>query len=243
MKHINDQFLQNYNSNNLSDLFAEIVKLLKGLMHKKDIYYTRVYRDNTISIITTNAEWLSKWLSIFNDFNGTLFQEKINKAISSVPDIYAVWNYVRKDKLLEFNHHHQIDQGFDIYRRKKDYVEIWAFSGKSESSFFHDFCIDNIHKLEKITSECANILESYKDLFFTKKAYINLSVSESFNTALLTPREIECVRLLVKCMTVKEVARILNIAPKTVEGYINNIKQKTRCHYKNDLIKAYRNIF
>jgi DNA-binding CsgD family transcriptional regulator len=201
----------------------------------------RVYRDSSINIITTNTEWLNNWLYNFNSFNGTFFQEKIKKAISSISSVYGVWHYSRQDALLEFNHHYQIDQGFDIYKRKKDYVEIWAFSGKSDMPMFHDFCINNLSKLEEITNSCVALLARTDNLFLAEKAQISLNIDSNFNKSFLTPREMECARLIIIGETTKEIARNLNIAPKTVEVYINNIKQKTGCHYKHDLIKSYRN--
>lgn len=243
MKYNNKQFLQHYNSNNLSNLFLEVTKQLRDMMPGKDIYYTRIYKEGSIHTISTNKEWLNKWLYYFNDFNGTLFQEKIKKTISSISNVYAAWNYSKYDSLLEFNHNYQIVQGFDIYKRKKDYVEMWAFSGSAGNPLFHDYCIDNITKLEEITSSHAKLLENYNDLFFAEKAEISLDLGSEFDRAFLTPRELECARLIIIGKTTKEIARDLNISPKTVEIYITNIKNKTNCHYKNDLIKSYRNLF
>ncbi len=243
MEKKNEEYLQYYNSNNLSNSFLEIVKPLKNMMFKKDIYYSRVYKDGSIYSITTNKEWINNWLSYFNDFNDTFFQDKIKKSIPSVNNIYGAWSYNKHDPLLEFNHRYRIDQGFDIYTRKKDFVEMWAFSGSAEIPLFHDFCINNLCKIKEIIELCTKQLNHNKDLFFYKRANIPIDLSSNFSKVLLTVRETECARLLILGKTTKEIARGLNISPKTVEVYINNIKQKTGCHYKHDLIKFYQGVY
>jgi DNA-binding CsgD family transcriptional regulator len=49
-------------------------------------------------------------------------------------------------------------------------------------------------------------------------------------------REIECLRYLKQGRTAKEIARFLEIEPRTVESYINNIKLKLNCHKKTQLL-------
>ena len=51
----------------------------------------------------------------------------------------------------------------------------------------------------------------------------------------LTRREIECLALYTGCKTLKEVARILKISPRTVETHIMHTMQKLNCFAKNQL--------
>ncbi len=232
----NEQFLRHYNASNLSKIFLNICELIKSIVSDKDIYYVRVYQDNSVSILTTNTNWMNNWIHHFNKFDNTFFQEKIKKAITSISSIYGAWHYDKLDALLEFNHHYQIDQGFDIYKRKKDYVEIWAFSGKADMPMFHDFCINNISKLEEITDSCREIITKQDELFFTERVLLPINISADFQKPLLTYREVECARLIMLGNTAKEIARNLNIAPRTAEIHINNLKQKLDCSYKTQLI-------
>lgn len=54
---------------------------------------------------------------------------------------------------------------------------------------------------------------------------------------LLSPREKECLLLLSKARSTKEIARLLNISPRTVESYLDNIRYKTGYRYKADLVR------
>lgn len=51
----------------------------------------------------------------------------------------------------------------------------------------------------------------------------------------LTPREKMCMRLLLKGKSMKEMASLLLLSPRTVEHYLESIKNKFCCRYKNEL--------
>lgn len=53
----------------------------------------------------------------------------------------------------------------------------------------------------------------------------------------LTKREAECFYLLSRFSTVKKIAQILALSPRTVESYINQIKTKMCILYKSELIE------
>lgn len=52
----------------------------------------------------------------------------------------------------------------------------------------------------------------------------------------LSSRESECLFYLLRGKTAKQIARLLNLSPKTVEHYIENIKLKFQCQTKSELI-------
>lgn len=60
---------------------------------------------------------------------------------------------------------------------------------------------------------------------------------DSTNKLILSNRQIECLALLNVGKTVKEIGKILELSPRTVEDYLNNIKQKLGCRNLRQLIK------
>jgi len=52
-----------------------------------------------------------------------------------------------------------------------------------------------------------------------------------------TKREKDCLGYLVYGLTTKEIAFELGISPRTVEFYLNNIKDKMGCYCKSQLLK------
>jgi len=55
------------------------------------------------------------------------------------------------------------------------------------------------------------------------------------NLEYLTRREIECLKWYLRGKTAPEIAIILNLSPRTIEGYINSIKNKTQCFNRSQL--------
>ncbi len=54
---------------------------------------------------------------------------------------------------------------------------------------------------------------------------------------LLTQREKQCLTHIVKGYNTKQIAKKLAISPRTVEFHLNNIKQKSHCTTKSQLIE------
>jgi DNA-binding CsgD family transcriptional regulator len=53
----------------------------------------------------------------------------------------------------------------------------------------------------------------------------------------LTYREAQCMLLFIRGKTVAKVAEQLSLSPRTVEYYLNNIKDKVNCRTKSELIE------
>lgn len=65
------------------------------------------------------------------------------------------------------------------------------------------------------------------------------TLSANPNKYALTSRESECVFLLIRGKTAKEIAALLSLSKRTVESYIENIKNKMDCRNKAEiLVKA-----
>lgn len=58
----------------------------------------------------------------------------------------------------------------------------------------------------------------------------------------LTERECECLFLLIRGKTAKEIATLLTLSSRTIESYLENIKNKMNCRNKSEvLVKAIAN--
>lgn len=61
-------------------------------------------------------------------------------------------------------------------------------------------------------------------------------LEDNNSSSLLTARQSECMFFLLRGKTAKEIARILNLSFRTVEGHIEGIKYKLVCSTKSELI-------
>jgi DNA-binding CsgD family transcriptional regulator len=93
-------------------------------------------------------------------------------------------------------------------------------------------------------SNSINILEMhryYRTLYHDKKASTyqflkHFADSENIgNLAKLSFREVDCMVYLAHGKTIKEIGRYLDLSPRTVEGYLDNIKDKLELNTKGDI--------
>ncbi len=52
----------------------------------------------------------------------------------------------------------------------------------------------------------------------------------------LSKRETECAYYLIRGMTYKEIGRVLDISPRTVECHIDSMKIKLNCYKRSQLV-------
>jgi DNA-binding CsgD family transcriptional regulator len=88
----------------------------------------------------------------------------------------------------------------------------------------------------------------FKDLLLTaflpKKAdllkqnnQVSYYLKQSFDKNLLTKRESECLFYLLRGKSGREIAMLLDLSTRTIEEYLNNIKDKFKCCTKGQLIE------
>lgn len=53
----------------------------------------------------------------------------------------------------------------------------------------------------------------------------------------LTQRQSQCLYYLILGMTAKQIGKIINLSPRTVEFYINQLKEKFSCRNRSELIR------
>ncbi len=66
----------------------------------------------------------------------------------------------------------------------------------------------------------------------------NYLLGEPFSDAYFTKREAECMMLIMQGYTNTQVAQLLSLSSRTVEFYIKNMRRKTGCESKADLMNA-----
>ncbi|KTD82220.1 helix-turn-helix transcriptional regulator [Legionella waltersii] len=85
-----------------------------------------------------------------------------------------------------------------------------------------------------------NALRQFDEQLLLNSHHYTLSDNE--NTYELTQRECECVFLLTRGKSAKEIGELLSLSKRTIESYIENIKNKMDCKNKAEiLVKAVLN--
>jgi DNA-binding CsgD family transcriptional regulator len=156
--------------------------------------------------------------------------------------------------------------GFQITFRRQEFCEMFSFTFNKSSGNKADFYFSNINILLKFINffknnagELIDTKDKRKLAIFPEKFDTNFIENQHIKDMLvdfernitlksyngnivhLTSRESECLRLMVKNKTCKEISNILNISTRTVELHVANIKQKLGINYKNQLLEIYFN--
>lgn len=156
--------------------------------------------------------------------------------------------------------------GLTVYRRRSTHLEVYMFAGTDKSSrcanFFlnnYDFIIRFINfflmKIETAPIHTARFRFAFKDRLEEIFSNDNLESDQSLGTLtcqndrtllttpngdiLLSHRESACLKLLSSGKTAKEIARVLSLSHRTIESYINNIRQKTGLRTRSELVDAF----
>lgn len=91
-----------------------------------------------------------------------------------------------------------------------------------DTSFFRN-CMD----LSGLNKKCASV----------KSAIYIISDNNNQTSLVLTQRQEECLFLLIRGKTTKQIANILNLSSRTVEDHIEKMKHELDCHSKSQLIE------
>ena len=62
------------------------------------------------------------------------------------------------------------------------------------------------------------------------------ALGDAYPNIHFTPREAQCMVLLIRGQTMKTAARCLQLSPRTVEYYVRNMRIKLQCSSKAELI-------
>jgi PAS domain S-box-containing protein len=137
------------------------------------------------------------------------------------------------------------------YRRKDDEIVVlsWRTTLSSEGSFYSQVAdVTGIIGFEGRGSQNNNVIEQIfsaklaQKIANTADEQDRVFLGAELGDAYFTPRELDVFRQIIKGKTAKQIAKTLGITPRTAESHTNNIKQKMRCMYKNEIItKALKN--
>lgn len=229
------------------------------------IYYNGNYFDlrPEISFLTFHYE---------NDLmsQGQFFLTELNKSTEK-KNYISFWPSEPIDPYLKWLYDSDIWQGFEIYFKNTEYLEIWTFATSRESPDIKNFYLNNIALLkefifyfkektfplikylqkkdmpfsesyadffkQKDTSFFQNLQENqiFKDSIKVKKYYLFNDKPESY----LSNREVQCLHYLAQGKTSKEIGAILSLSSRTVESYLEHLKNKLNCAHKSQLISTF----
>lgn len=165
------------------------------------------------------------------------------------PRNQLVCDFIKVDHILLYRIHHA------------NYFEMSAFGSPQPVNELIDFYLNRLAILRLFAryfkDKAAHLIEKVekKPIFLEKFDQGNitgktkLAYSQELRDAVhgdilledfsLSPREAQCMKLVAEGHSTKEIAKLIDLSPNTVQFYINNLKEKVNCRKVAEIIKLY----
>jgi DNA-binding CsgD family transcriptional regulator len=230
----------------------DVIDIAKPLQQLGIIYfsYTKTETNGSRTYLTTHPHVLERYIKeeYYLIGNSESSPNEYNNQIlfwDSLPKQYIFDNMTRANN---------IDHGIFMVNRESDYCEFYGFAAQKGNYQVLNAYINNLELLKKFTlffkeqakriinkaevnklilpfcSDALNLTENSEKIIFQSLS------TEQINTLHLSARQMDCAILLLKGKQYKEIARTLNISPRTVETHINYLKNKLNCSNKTQLL-------
>ncbi|MGI4775972.1 MAG: response regulator transcription factor [Janthinobacterium lividum] len=207
--------------------------------------YREFYRDGTSAAFCSNIKWYDVHMQ--EDMCIHYSQELIG--LKRRGHRYIIRSsHDTHNRFLQKLKEQDMCNSLIIYAKEKDMIRMYSFIASLQNDKVINFFINRLSEFEKIANLYSqNLREIFnKDIYFP--ARLPLLSSRTIdnvldNSSILTEREKECVANLVLHYSNKEIANKLNVTTKTVEYYLQKIKEKLSIHSRFQIIGRYKNLW
>ena len=260
------EIVQNYIARH-SGKIREVTRPLRDHLGVSYFTYHRIDKDGKYTVLVDRPDWAEHYveekyylddpylrdMSVYK--SGFCFLEEHGSAERT--------ERILKDGREIFN----LDLAVLYIERHHDSVEFFGFSGKkaecslektylnhpmllkSFGSYFKKELNTILHQMQ----EEAGPLIDLKGSDFLCPQLVHPSITENahhvflqkigraqdvFKAGLLSQREKECLKLMIRGNTAKQIAHLLHLSPRTVESYFENMKNKLSCFSKQELFSV-----
>ena len=251
----------------VTNLIEEICKPLKTYMGIKCFGYLRVFSDcSYIQLISGLREFQKHRFQNLHSEGRVFLNFYRNTPEGGYHPFLWPHKLPKDDNTMKYIHSWDIWNGLSIMHRFDDSMEIFDFSydrnSEDKTNFFtrNLECFIQFAKYFKYkASDIINPNETGKIAVFkdkynfeykpsgfvmqNKRSFMNElnfgkgKIQYNNNLINITKREAECINFLKDGLSYKSISRKLELSPRTVEHYIQNLKNKFEVNYKDQLIQ------
>lgn len=213
-------------------------------------YYGRNYHDGNALRLHTNNEYFSTWNENLHPWRSSHLKEGV-----------YLWDDIQDSDQVTKRKHNGLGNGITIIKENEQYTEFYAFAPSFDNSLadtfinqkevFERFILYFLEKADKLISLATEDLLANPMVYYsndnpkqsicmeTIKEMLPIKTIEvpQLGKVQLSKRERSCLKHLLIGRTAREIAEFYELSPKTVETYINRIKQKLKCKTKSQLFQ------
>jgi len=218
----------------------------------KHFHYNKVFKDGRYVHFVDDEEYAEFFTNEIDDVPA-VFENAYHQNFREF-----IWPQKKLEGFLLKLQNYKICNGFSLARFYENYYEAWSFSTDSENTDIINTYVNKIDELKCFSVYFNNIFASvvkeaektpgqFKNYNFAHQNYwegantsaLNLPFVVNEQPVYLTFRELGCLQLVSEGLSMKEIAKKLNLSSRTVEFYLNNVKQKLSVTTKSKAISIY----
>jgi DNA-binding NarL/FixJ family response regulator len=230
------------------------------------LFYTRIYPDGTVLNLPSDASWVEFYLTRLH--TGCYQNSDLVDQFFTYSGI-GLWTLNPKNPAWQdAKHYFGYSSGISISNDHSDYREVIVFYSNKDPQKMNHFYMNHIDALKKMKqyflSRSETLIQKAEeerqvlrhkiflplefDCFLPKPDNASFK-SETMvlmhkKTGLpvkLPPQREKCFVYLLQGNSIKKIAKFMQLSPRTVECYINILRQELGCHSVKDVIVSYAN--
>jgi len=230
-----------------------------GITH---FIYNKIYQNGQCVWLSNRLDWFCHYFQKKYYTIGA-FEQKIE---TYIPGFY-LWAGIEENEIgIDARNDFNIDNGISIVDNQKTFCEFYHFASTRDNHNIINFYINNIDLIKNFTflfkEKAREIIwqaEQHHILLFNQQPIVQIenqppaiASKKMVNSKLFQPkryflkggfqkyvtrREYDCITLLAKGKTNKEIAVLLSISVKAVELYTNSAKDRLNMATRAELIQ------
>lgn len=210
--------------------------------------YTRVYHDGSFIDVSDRSDMIDYFYYQTDIYKH--YAPDANPAAIGEGYVILTSAEIANSPLAPVRDDVDLDNSLSIIKKSKKYYEVWNYASRKNNHEIINFYINHLDFLDSFSIEfkdkMQHLIKKYEkdriwrpdNLDDTNKQplYINKSFTRKPSTQQLSKRQSDCLRLLTKGMSIKQIASELSLSARTVEHYLEAVRMKFKCGSKAELI-------
>ena len=212
--------------------------------------YSSVFKDDRHFFLVTHGDFVSARIRAKRRILSHITKELLHK------NLYMfLWNESLPQDDTNMAREYGIDNGLCFVERFKEHYNLIAFAAPLGYPI-HNFYLNNIGEMIRFIREFEHrgkvlLEQAQKNKFWIPERLNDVNRSAIFAKAKnktivlnglsfsLSRQELACLTLLSKGFSMQGISSSLTISPRTVETYLNRIKDKTSNNKKQELVELF----
>ncbi len=250
-----------YNINNI-ERFNKLCQVVVDHSPISFVGYFKIFADGSYLNICNDLTWQEYFVNKVHS-HGANFQRAVENTPQTGPCKF-LWPQKLDDPVFNALFSFNIWNGLSIYSRGDNCIESWTFASHPEHDQVLQLYLNNpfifdafgtyaMQKDRQLFDDNPTHRGCFKEgiNLYSKENGVSDSLVEKIpllrggimnatgQYMFLSKREVDCLKLLVQGKTAQQVGEILDLSKRTVEYYLDNIKNKAGYRKKSEILEKF----